>query len=80
MTPNLIIQALEQFGDGFVFERLCNDVMHLHYPGFNPGGGVHDLGVDGLLELEGEETRLYFKTSAVKSEVYVFQYSLKEEW
>jgi len=80
MTPNLIIQALEHFGDGFLFERLCNDIMHLHYPGFNPGGGVHDLGADGLLELEGEETRLYFKTSAATRQTYVFQYSLKEKW
>lgn len=80
MTLNLIMQALEQFGDGHLFERLCNDVMHLHYPGFEPGGGVHDLGIDGLLELEGEQTRLYFKTCAATSQTYVFQYSLQEKW
>jgi len=74
-----MLQALEEFGDGFQFERLCNDIMHLHYTGFKPGGKVHDLGIDGLLELSDLETiRLYFKQSSDKSQVYIFQYSIQD--
>ncbi|MFH1890630.1 MAG: hypothetical protein ABIJ91_03645 [Candidatus Kuenenbacteria bacterium] len=81
MALNLILEALKQFGDGFQFERLCNDIMHTHYKGFKPGGHVHDLGIDGLLELKDEEDiRLYFKQSTDKNQIYVFQYSIQETW
>lgn len=75
MVLNLIVQALEGFGDGFEFEHLCNDIMHLHYPGFEPGGGVHDLGADGLLVLDKNDIRLYFKTFSRQAQTFVFQYS-----
>lgn len=80
MSLNLIIQALEGFEDGFEFERLCNDIMHLHYPGFKPGGRMHDLGADGSLVLDENNTRLYIKSSSRQSQIFVFQYSLQKTW
>lgn len=80
MTLNLIVQALENFEDGFGFERLCNDIMHLHYPRFKPGGRVHDLGADGLLVLDKDDTRLYVKTSSQQKQTFIFQYSLQQTW
>ncbi len=80
MAPNFIVQCLVDFGDGFEFERLCNDIMHLHYREFEPAGGLHDSGVDGLRVLEAEEARVYFKQSKDRRQLLAFQYSLQEEW
>lgn len=80
MAPNFIVQCLEEFGDGIEFERLCNDIMHQHYPRFEPAGGIHDSGIDGLLELGSPEDRIYFKRAKGDGQLVVFQYSLQEDW
>src|SRR5260221_4892540 len=80
MAANLIIQCLEHFGDGFEFERLCNDVMKIHYGRLEPIGGYHDGGIDGLLIIEAEDARFYFNKAADRAKTIVFQYSIQEDW
>lgn len=68
MPIDLTLYALDTITDTWEFEKLCNDLLFREgFKNLKPHGGMHDRGIDALINVHETNSRIIFQYSIQKT-------------